>query len=167
MLWSKNCLIFTILCRLLMTITWSYQGVHFASKKARPTERSKIWVKPWQNKKDLTFFGMLVLCIRQLIQILKKTFKKWASKQIFGQGFRTPGPSYNEESLWSFQNVWTLMIFHLFVTSIHQFILTNPWIFFYYEYFNDAVKCILMPYKVLERIRWFQSRKNNESIIFW
>ena len=37
----------------------------------------------------------------------------------------------------------------LFVTSIHQFIFTHPRIFFneiwHYDYFNDAVKCILMP----------------------
>ena len=55
-----------------------------------------------------------------------------------------------------------------FVTSIHQFIFTNPRIVFNkiwcYDYFNDAVKSILMPPQDLEKVGWFQSRKNNKYL---
>ena len=49
----------------------------------------------------------------------------------------------------------------LFVTSIHQFIFTNPRICYCY----DAAKCILMPHQDLEKVGWFQSRKNNQQKI--
>ena len=53
----------------------------------------------------------------------------------------------------------------LFVTLIHQFIFTNPRMIFneiwFYDYFSDAVKYILMPPQDLEMAGWFQSRKNN------
>jgi hypothetical protein len=31
-----------------------------------------------------------------------------------------------------------------------------------YDYFNDAVKCILMPPQDLDKVGWFQSRKINK-----
>ena len=44
----------------------------------------------------------------------------------------------------------------MFLTSTLQFIFTNPRIFFNeiwcYDYFNDAVKCILMPPQDLEKV---------------
>ena len=52
------------------------------------------------------------------------------------------------------------------MTSVHQFIFTNPRIFsieiWSYDSFNDAVKGILMPPQDLEKVGWFQSRKNNK-----
>jgi len=54
--------------------------------------------------------------------------------------------------------------FILFLTSIHQFIFTNPRIFsneiWCYDYINDAVKCILMPPQDLKK-RWIDF---NQSI---
>ena len=44
----------------------------------------------------------------------------------------------------------------LFVTLIHQFIFTNPRMIFneiwFYDYFSDAVKYILMPPQDLEKV---------------
>ena len=58
-----------------------------------------------------------------------------------------------------------LSTYILFVTSIHQFIFTNPRIFFNeiwcYDDFNDAVKCILKPPQDLENVGRFQSRKTH------
>ena len=69
-----------------------------------------------------------------------------------------------EEFLWEKQR-WLFLVTclffqyqvrYLFVTSIHQFIFTNPRISFNeiwcYDYFNDAVKCILMAPQDLENI---------------
>ena len=61
---------------------------------------------------------------------------------------------------------WEVRIYILFVTSIHQFIFTKPRLFFNeiwcYDYFYDAVKCILMPPQDLEKVGWLKSRKSKK-----
>ena len=41
-------------------------------------------------------------------------------------------------------------------SPIHEYFFNEIW---YYDFFNDAVKCILMPPEDLEKDGWFQSRK--------
>ena len=45
------------------------------------------------------------------------------------------------------------------LSPIHKYFVNEIWC---YDYFNDVVKCILMPSQDLEKVGWFQSRKNNE-----
>ena len=64
---------------------------------------------------------------------------------------------------------WSVIVKQHVVFSWHQFtILFSPihgycfneiWC---YDYFNDAVKCILMPPQDLEKVGWFQSRKKQK-----
>ena len=47
-------------------------------------------------------------------------------------------------------------------SPIHKYFLSKIWC---YDYFNDAVKCILIPPQELEKVGWFQSRKKNNKWI--
>ena len=48
-----------------------------------------------------------------------------------------------------------------FISPIHEYFFNEIWC---YDYFNDAVKCILMRPQDLEKVEWFLPEKNNKWI---